>query len=141
MLTANSQKTAQVLAMAADIEIGAANPKFSFYNGAVPAAIGDALVAGNKLLLEFDLGANAFEDAIRGVEHGKLYLSSINDVNGTADAGAGTTPTFAIIYDGDGNKKQLWTAGLVGDGKEIMLPSQIETGKAKSLGDVCIQAP
>lgn len=141
MLLANSQKNAQVLTMAADIETGAANPKFSFYNGAVPASITDALIAGNKLLLDFDLGVNAFEDTIRDGEDGKLYLSSVNDVNGLADAGAGTTPTFAIIYDGDGNAKQLWSAGLVGDGKEVMVPTQIETGKAKSLGDVYIQAP
>lgn len=141
MILANSQKNAQVLAMAVDIETGAANPKISFYNGAIPATINAALVAGNKLLIEFDLGTNAFEDSARVNEDGKLYLNSVPDVNGLVDAGVGTKPTFGIMIDGDGNRKQIWTAGVTGDGTEFEFDSLIVQDKAKSLGSVYIQAP
>ncbi|PCI62058.1 MAG: hypothetical protein COB35_05085 [Gammaproteobacteria bacterium] len=141
MILANSQKNAQVLAMAVDIETGVANPKLSFYNGAIPATIDAVLVAGNKLLIEFDLGANAFEDSARVGQDGKLYLNSVPDVNGLVAAGTGTAPTFGIMKDGNGNRKQIWTAGVIGAGTEFEFDSTIVQSKAKSLGSVYIQAP
>lgn len=121
----NALKSAMAQEIIESIAIGSAStPKLQIYNGAVPAAIGDA-IAGT-LLAEFDI-----DNAVGSVANGVLTFSAIIDdpsANATGD------PTWGRIIDRDGATKIHMTASAQGGSGEIQVnPGTITAGQPVSV--------
>ncbi|MEQ8308015.1 MAG: hypothetical protein RIA09_15770 [Hoeflea sp.] len=79
------------------IDLDGTDNKLNIYAGTPPATPDDAL-AGNTLLIEFDLPDPAFGDAVDANNGGTATLNAVTPVTALATG----TATFFRILDGDG---------------------------------------
>ena len=102
----------------ADIAKGTAGaPKIEFYEGAMPANIGDTI--SGALLAEFDL-----TNTVGTVNAGALTLDSVAP---DSAANAGGAVGFGRVLDRDGAEIMYLTASNTGGGGELQLSTVILT--------------
>lgn len=119
----------EVLEVLSQVEGGTA----TFYDGALPTNIGDT-PAGNNL------GSVTIPNpGFNAAASGQMTLTGTWSGTATAAAGAGTTPTFALLTNGA--RTMLLTTSLSGGGGELIVDAAFEENGVINVTGITLTMP